>query len=490
MQSATLRRGALLTLPVACIVFEPLDEPQIGARGGSGGSKSGDMIGTAGRSGAALASPSGAGSARADPDGRASRGGDSGSGGASAAAGSGAPLTSSSAPGAGGAAQLNVTPAPGVNGNIGTLGAPCGPDGLYGCADRASAHQVVCSEGKWKAYKDCAEGLLCDTRSGSTAGTCRSIVAECQGRTGGDRVCSGQNVEICGPDLVTATTSKTCANQACVSGACQGVCAPGQKQCSGKTPQACTSTGQWEDQTTCPQAAICSDGACVACPGTGGPSMVGLPLGYCIDSTEVTRAQYAAWLGATTAATIGAQDSANCGWNTSFAPQGDWTLPLTTPNNPVGYVDWCDAYAYCKGVGKRLCGKIGGGTNAFDEYNDAMKSQWYAACTSNSTYSYSYGNAYAETSCNGYDAGNSATVAVNTLTSCQSPVAGYSRVYDLSENIDEWEDSCSGADQSAYCRIRGGSFLSRSGYLACNFVYDNDPRDVANSSVGFRCCAP
>jgi hypothetical protein len=31
-------------------------------------------------------------------------------------------------------------------------------------------------------------------------------------------------------------------------------------------------------------------------------------------------------------------------------------------NFPITNVDWCDAYAYCAGIGKRLCGKIGGGT--------------------------------------------------------------------------------------------------------------------------------
>ncbi len=56
------------------------------------------------------------------------------------------------------------------------------------------------------------------------------------------------------------------------------------------------------------------------CPGAGGPSMVKLPQDYCIDSTEVTRSQYAAWLSTTSANTINAQDSTNCSWNTTFTP--------------------------------------------------------------------------------------------------------------------------------------------------------------------------
>jgi hypothetical protein len=36
---------------------------------------------------------------------------------------------------------------------------------------------------------------------------------------------------------------------------------------------------------------MCQDGACIACPGTGGPAMVAVGT-FCIDSTEVTQSQY------------------------------------------------------------------------------------------------------------------------------------------------------------------------------------------------------
>jgi hypothetical protein len=51
-------------------------------------------------------------------------------------------------------------------------------------------------------------------------------------------------------------------------------------------------------------------------------------------------------------------------------------------------VDWCDAHAYCKPVGKRLCGKIGGGPNLYADYASASSSEWYRACSSGGSFTY------------------------------------------------------------------------------------------------------
>jgi formylglycine-generating enzyme len=222
--------------------------------------------------------------------------------------------------------------------------------------------------------------------------------------------------------------------------------------------------------------------------------MVRLPEGYCIDSTEVTRAQYQAWLD-TNPSTAG--QISDCTRNGGFVP--DVTCMLSTfvcqsgcDNHPQVCVDWCDAYAYCQAVGKRLCGKIGGGPNGYNDYANASLSQWYNACGSDGVNNaFPYGSTYQPDYCNGFDFAVSgsayymAAVPVGSMPSCQSSVSGYQGVYDLSGNVMEWEDSCDGS----YCHLRGGSFNTiPAGYLACGILQPGESLG-ADGYVGFRCCS-
>ena len=216
---------------------------------------------------------------------------------------------------------------------------------------------------------------------------------------------------------------------------------------------------------------------------------------YNIDVTEVTKFQYDSWLGTNPA--LPAASDANCGWKLtgSYAEQGTYRVytGADAAHHPVVYVDWCDAYAYCKGVGKRLCGAIGGGSNAYASYADATDGQWYRACSSGGVNSYPYGTTYQETYCNGYDYWNDnsttmQTVVVGSLANCVTSATGYAGVYDLSGNVYEWEDSCSGTGQSALCHILGGAFNYTSASLTCGGTYNNLNSGYYN--IGFRCCSP
>ena len=222
--------------------------------------------------------------------------------------------------------------------------------------------------------------------------------------------------------------------------------------------------------------------------------------GYSIDATEVTRSQYAAWLATTPPLT---QDPW-CSWNTAYAADGTCMgLPQVCQTNcddqPQVCVDWCDAYAYCKGVGKRLCGKIGGGSVGYTAGCDnASVDQWYNACSSGAANNmYPYGTPYDGQACNGTNytvtgcaTGSCTTVEAGSLSGCESSMSGYTGVYDLSGNVWEWEDSCSNSTgQNDSCCVRGGSFEDSSNKLRCTCSNSNT-RFVTYYAIGLRCCGP
>lgn len=215
---------------------------------------------------------------------------------------------------------------------------------------------------------------------------------------------------------------------------------------------------------------------------------------YSIDVTEVTKGQYDMWLATNPA--LPASTDVNCGYVTSYAEQstaGTYT-GTGADHHPVVYVDWCDAYAYCKGVGKRLCGAISGGTNPTGSDVDATASQWYRACSSGGVNAYPYGNTYEATYCDGYDYWNdnvstAQTVSVGSLANCVTSTTGYAGVYDLSGNVWELEDSCDGTGESANCAVRSGAFYySQSSVLNCSNS-DIGPRNTVSLATGFRCCS-
>lgn len=223
--------------------------------------------------------------------------------------------------------------------------------------------------------------------------------------------------------------------------------------------------------------------------------MIRLPAGYCVDSTEVTRDQYTAWL--TTNPALPSSADANCGWKStgSYEPAADCMANKYAckgtgcGGHPQICVDWCDAYAYCAGVGKRLCGKIGGGSRVPGS-GDA--SQWTNACITSNRYTYPYGNTYIATACNGKDLNKNTTVPVGSLGTCNA--AGSSTgIFDLSGNVAEWEDSCDVPDRQGLCNVRGGSFADSSILLDCfgvgSYALDLWERFNSGSDVGFRCCS-
>jgi formylglycine-generating enzyme required for sulfatase activity len=211
---------------------------------------------------------------------------------------------------------------------------------------------------------------------------------------------------------------------------------------------------------------------------------------YCVDRTEVTNAQYARFVAARNNA-LGLMDQdPHCAWNGSYVPTS-WPYPAGREGYPVANVDWCDAYAFCKWAGKRLCGRIGGGRVARSDGIDATRSQWYAACSASGARVYPYGNTYVAASCNGEDVSGNALRPAGSSPACAGGASP--ELLDLSGNVWEWEDSCSAYTMAGgaieRCKTRGGGYQSPATNLRCVSRGDRN-RDDGNGDTGFRCCGP
>ncbi len=218
------------------------------------------------------------------------------------------------------------------------------------------------------------------------------------------------------------------------------------------------------------------------CTGHAGPEPV-KAQGFCIDSTEVTNAQYAQFLDAKKGNASG--QIATCAWNTTYVPESGWPVEKDKGSLPVVEVDWCDAHAFCAWSGKRLCGKVGGGASAPEEAA-RVSDQWFFACSAGGTRTYPFAIPYADHNCNGNDHDIRRAIAVGTMAKCEG---GFGGLFDMSGNVAEWEDACTGSSgASDQCVLRGGAYESSGSKMTCGSV-EVDGRSAAHGDVGFRCCS-
>jgi sulfatase modifying factor 1 len=203
---------------------------------------------------------------------------------------------------------------------------------------------------------------------------------------------------------------------------------------------------------------------------------------YCVDRTEVTNADYDKFLAAGFSDPNGV--AAGCTFDPSFARK---CAPLAKADDePVTCVNWCDARAYCAWAGKRLCGRIGGGSQSLAEQKNPATDQWYNACSAGGSKKFPYGAAYQPGQCNDLARDAGQPVSVASSTAC---VGGFGGLFDMSGNVQEWVDSCNGSSGAAdKCMIRGGAFDDGIELLACTLA-SPAARDTADSTIGFRCCS-
>lgn len=247
-------------------------------------------------------------------------------------------------------------------------------------------------------------------------------------------------------------------------------------------------------QTEYTAISYCSDSGAQCNPTTGTCFKLG------VDATEVTRAQYTAFLQGNKPTQGGICASINSSFVPDAACMAQATVcsgvPCTT--HPQVCVDWCDAYAYCDSQGKRLCGRIGGGMNPFDRFDDPGSSEWMNACSAGGQYPYGSGSQVESGPlfCNYAGSQLGTTHVVGARARCVSPSPTYNQFFDLSGNVAEWENSCEhelddlAASASDACRTRGGSFSTSLSALACKSVPASAlRRDSVSPDTGFRCCA-
>jgi formylglycine-generating enzyme required for sulfatase activity len=203
---------------------------------------------------------------------------------------------------------------------------------------------------------------------------------------------------------------------------------------------------------------------------------------YCIDATEVTQAQYKAFLDANDKpAKVGCESGFDPAC--TYGPATDFA-PATRGGYPISCVDWCDAVAFCSWAGKRLCGDLAGVGPAADR-ND--RSEWFGACSGFGQRAYPWGNEVDR------DAGKcnlarDASVPVGSITTCQGASPA---LFDMIGNVSEWQANCSG-DR---CELRGGGFTDppvptdKNDVVHCRAPGGFAPKIDRVVTQGIRCCA-
>jgi formylglycine-generating enzyme required for sulfatase activity len=242
---------------------------------------------------------------------------------------------------------------------------------------------------------------------------------------------------------------------------------------------------------------LTGDAACAT--GKGGPMrQIPAPGGatMCVDETEVTVGDYQAFLAAGVVVTFPDADpaKARCEAKTTYAPScAEAACVGAGCDLPQTCVDQCDAKAYCRWAGKRLCGAFGGGALAIADVDDPSKNQWANACAAGGS-AWPYGADYDGQACNTSDhqpaaCGGPAVTA--GYPRCQPAAGPYDGVYDMSGNVSEWSDASEeGADwPEQRCVILGGSYVHYWGDVSCSGATLEWPCNAQNPEFGFRCCS-
>lgn len=195
---------------------------------------------------------------------------------------------------------------------------------------------------------------------------------------------------------------------------------------------------------------------------------------FYLDRTEVTNAQYAAFVTATNHPVP----------RNAFDPVGlaiwnlDGTIPLTRTDHPVVNVTWPDAVAYCAWAGKRL----------------PTEAEWERAARGDDGRIWPWGPEWDAARANTKESARGTTTAAGELTGGAGPYG----TLDLAGNVWEWtnslylpypyqpDDGREVASGSGARVLRGGSWFDEQAGAHTSGRNSLLPT-LANTNVGFRC---
>jgi sulfatase modifying factor 1 len=207
---------------------------------------------------------------------------------------------------------------------------------------------------------------------------------------------------------------------------------------------------------------------------------------YCIDKTEVTNEMYLAFHDNRPTDPEELFVSKGCKNGGDVTPLVPWPPNPGREPFPVGGVSYCGAEAYCKYVGKSLCGDIGTGGNLVDLFtNNPTHDSWMRACGGSERFRFPYGDTFDMAACNGLGTHSEQAIPVGEEPGCASEDG----VLDLSGNVWEWVLSCdTDENQTDICAYRGGAANSGEPELACDGNPGRQQKAARVDNIGFRCC--
>ena len=202
---------------------------------------------------------------------------------------------------------------------------------------------------------------------------------------------------------------------------------------------------------------------------------------YCVDRTEVPIAVYAKYVSAGGASS---HDGRCSPFSAELSPP-----PAEGEDFPV-QVSWCQADAFCRANGKRLCGDRAG-----HEYDlsttiappdqtpatEAELGEWVNACSGSGAQPFAYGDAFVDGRCE----------ALAPTASRKECEGGFPGLFDLAGNAPEHEAGCMFVESHEVDWIPSWSCALRLvGPLGC--AWGLTPVSWANSPMtlgGIRCCS-